>query len=236
MRIVVSLLIALHFGSLVVAWGANPAPSFLQGELQGWLAPWHVSTGQDYIMLPLDLVHAEAMESPVWFQFREDGASNWQTLDLPGVERGEQGFLAEVLPIDYSGATSRWSNFARLFAWIAIEQPDSEVLPEFARQALKHLQNASNANLSSLGQVRFFQPHPMNFDEAAIADRGQASLIEEQLTGRTIYAAHVLRDAQGSIQLVPMEDAQRTATPAIAQVTQGDANPPSSNSQTEDQP
>ena len=212
-RLLVSLLIVFHLAALIIALSANLTPSFLQGELNTYLAPYHVTTGQDYLMLPLELTHGASMDRPFSVQFRLSGNPNWHDMDLPGavtVRNGATRFTR-----------SRWPNFSRLLVWIMENEPESELLSEFASQCVRHLE-ATESNKSAdlrndesseaITEIRFIQPHVLSFDEALIVAEGQEELIAEELSPEILYHGYVVRIGS-EIGLIPAEDSSRTAKP-----------------------
>jgi hypothetical protein len=204
-RNITSCLIVLHFAGLIIALSANIAPSFLHGEALRWLAPVHVSTGQDYIMLPLELTQATDMDAPVVVEvMTEQETPSWQRLSFPN-DRVSPGSLL----------SSRWSNLARLMVWISQQQPDSEVLPELALRAIRSGSTpaGSSIDLNESIAIRFVQPHVLSYDEDLVIAGGRESLLADALEPNVVYAAQILHGKNGEIALVPSQDAGLTSKP-----------------------
>lgn len=212
-RRLVSLVVAVHLGGLLIALSANLAPSFLHGQIQPWLALVHVTTGQDYVMLPLELTHAARMDSPLVVELRTAGETQWRRVPLPKVRQRSRpsADLLNTEPTPLLMNRSRWPNVGRLIAWIALEQPDSEVLPEFLMQSLKYA--AARNDWGEVSEVRLMQPHLLSFDEMLMVERGQAALISDDLQGEVLYSASVVRGPRGELGLVPHQEPVRTSKP-----------------------
>jgi hypothetical protein len=211
----ISLLIVLHFAGLILAWGGNLSPSLLHGELLRWLAPFHVATGQDYIMLPLDLTHSTTIDSPTFVQYQLDGEAKWRTISPRAVD-GLEKMEGELLPASFSMSRSRWSNLLRLLAWIAVEQPDSELVPEFLKQQLVMARVSGMIDPSKMvSEVRLFQPHALTFDQKRnLASNPQlANLVVSQLPGNSLYSAMVVQAANNELALITREEPRRMAAP-----------------------
>lgn len=208
-RWLVSCLIALHFTGLGIALSANLAQSFLHGEVLVWLAPVHVTTGQDYIMLPLELTQASDMDAPVVIEVMRAQEQAWKQLGFP---KGE-------LTVDASHA-SRWPNLARLLYWISQQQPDSEVLPEFALRAIRSSSQAADGEASDgnpIAAIRLVQPHVVSYDEDLAIANGRAAFFADAMQSNVIYAARIVRDVDGRIAgLVPEQDPSLTSKPTSA--------------------
>ncbi len=198
-----SFLVVAHFLALILTLSSNLGPSYVQGELGRWAAPYLVTTNQKYVALPLALTHADTIDFPLWIELRPSGSGPdaWQRFDLPGSSSGRG---------EASLTRSRWPNFSRMVRLVAEEQPDSELLAEIAAQVVRAAEARQEARFD---QVRFVQPHVLSFDEDAIVDQGQASLIAQELEDEVVFTANVVRDSRGDIGLVPMQESSRTSKP-----------------------
>lgn len=207
-RSLISSLILLHFLGLIIALSANLAPSFLQGEAVAWLSPLHVTMGQDYIMLPLELTQAADMDAPVAVEVVNENGNEWEPLAISG-----NGLSPEFV------RSSRWPNMARLLYWISQQQPDSEVLPEFAQRLLQASRNAnaldeSGAPESRPQAIRFVQPHVVSYDEDLVIASGRETLLADSMQSTVLYAARIVRDETGTIVgLIPQQDPALTSKP-----------------------
>ena len=68
----------------------------------------------------------------------------------------------------------------------AIDDPESEILSEFAAQAVKAMQRGRQEEFD---RVRFVAPKVLSFDEDAIVAAGQGSLISEELSPEIVFSA-----------------------------------------------
>ncbi len=209
----ISLLIAIHFATMAIALSANLAPSFLHGEVLPWLAPLHVTSGQDYILLPLELTHAAKIDLPMAVEIRLVDQQKWRSLALPQI--ADKPAVADSQQIvNWSSSRSRWPNLSRLITWIALEQPSSTVLPEFSFQLLKYAAaHEQDIEIDQIAEIRLVQPHVLNYDEFVQLNRGQGELLANQLDAEIIYGAHVVHTATGEIRLLPMQEPALTAKP-----------------------
>ena len=196
---IVSCLLFLQLVTVVIGLASNLAPSFVQGRINVWLAPYQVATGQDYVMLPLELTHAGLIDAPVIVEVEWDQSGEWLAFPLPSIN--PQPSLTRN-PTD--GSRSRWPNLARLFAWIAQEQPDAEVLSRFARQLALYA-NSLNPQQTLTG-LRLIQPHVVSFDEDLLVSQGKADLIEQDLHGNVLYEVQVLRETDGTVRVLPLQE------------------------------
>jgi len=220
-RWIVSGLIALHFTALGIALSANMAPSFLHGEILPWLAPAHVTTAQDYVLLPLELTHAARIDMPLVADVRLVGDPRWRRIRLPQIaSSASTAANSEQQIVDWSSSRSRWPNLSRLITWIALEQPNSEVLPEFALQLLKYAAACEPSwQLESLAEIRLLQPHVLTYDEWIMLDRGQDSLLGDALSGQVVYGAKVIHTAGGELRLMPWQEPAMTSKPLSTPLT-----------------
>ncbi len=220
-RRIVSGLLAAHFSALAIALSANLAPSFLHGEILPWFAPVHVTTAQDYVLLPLELTHAAKIDLPLVADVRLVGddpladTPQWRRIQLPEIPPfASSSANSQEQIVNWSSSRSRWPNLSRLIAWVAIEQPDSEVLPEFALQLLKYVGARESAiDLDSVDEIRLIQPHVLTYDDWIMLNREQGGLLEATLVGEVLYGAKVLRPARGELRLLPLQEPAMTSKP-----------------------
>jgi hypothetical protein len=204
-----SWLIIFHFSALLIALSANMAPSFLQGEMTSWLAPYSVTTGQSYGAIPLELTHAEPIDFPLLVELHrpQDDPQTWQTADLPYARVSRSG--------DVNLRGSRWPNVSRLIRMSAIDDPESEILSDIAAQAVKAMQRGRQEEFD---RVRFLAPKVLSFDEDAIVAAGQGSLISGELSPEIVFSAWIVRDSDEGIKLIPQQDAARTSKPVKSEI------------------
>jgi hypothetical protein len=206
-QLLVSCLIVFHFGALLLALSANMAPSYLQGELAAWLAPYSVTTGQAYDAVPLELTHAESIDFPLLVELHrsQDGPQDWQMVEPPDVSRSRSG--------EVNMRYSRWPNLSRLTRLIALDDPESDVLSEIAAQAVIATQQADQ---DTYDQIRLVAPKVLSFDENSIVAAGQAAFISDELSREVVFSGWIVRDAEQGIKLIPQQDASRTSKPLVS--------------------
>lgn len=190
---ILSVVIVGHLGALLLALTSNFAPSFLQGELMGYLSPYLTTTHQSYGALPLELTHADAIDFPMHIEIKKTGR-DWSSLKLPGFETDVRH--------------SRWPNLARILAIIAQEEPESEILSEIALRLVHVAEQRSSTPISA---IRLVQPHVLSFDEDSVVSSGGGALLEDELGAEIVFSAQVVCSADASIGLVPTQTASRTS-------------------------
>ncbi len=163
---------------------------------------------------------ADRLEAPVTIEVEQRGAaSQWRQLPLPQVRQTQEGLRTN---------RSRWPNLSRLLCWVNENEPDNELLPEFAAAAVRSATAREAARPGSvfegfdslqLRAIRFFRPHVLSFDEDLIVSQDKAELIADSLQGEVIYSASVVFDAQGNLRLIPAQSPAMTAKPAGAKAT-----------------
>ena len=209
-RWVASALICAHFTAILVGLSANLSPSYLQGQLTAWLAPYLVTMGQSYQALPLELTHAEPFDFPLWVELLPSDEPNaqWQPLLLPDtrqtIDESSSGGLDQRF--------SRWANYSRLIRLIATEQPESEILSDIAVQLVRNAASQS-ARRQRFQAIRLVAPKVLSYDEDAQVASGQLDLGAEVLAPTIVFEASVLEAPSGELSLVPSLSPLRTAKP-----------------------
>lgn len=211
MQLLVSLVIVFHFCALLVAFSANLAPSYLQGQLTAWLSPYTVTTNQAYNAFPLELTHAEPLDFPLYVELLHSNqqgseqSEDWQRMLLPG---GSSRKLAS-----HDVRWSRWSNLSRVIQLIAIEQPDSEILSDIAARLVV---TAEKQTGDTFRAVRLIAPRVLSYDQDARVFSGESSLEDDELSPTVVYRATIVRDSASQISLVPEQIPLRTAKPVVS--------------------
>ncbi len=203
-RACVSALVIVHFCLLVLALSANVAPSYLQGTLTGWFAPYLVATCQDYGAVPIELTHAQSLDFPLLLEFKtdEEASEPWRQVQLPGARqlRGQ--------PVDLR--LSRWPNLARLIRLLSVDQPESEMLSDIGAQLVLFVQKHTKKPVSA---IRFVAPSVLSFDQDRLLSTGQAALIQGDIEQQIVFSAAVIHDSAGRVSLVPQQPPLRTSKP-----------------------
>lgn len=212
MQLSISLAIAFHFCALLIAFSANLAPSYLQGQLTAWLSPYAITTNQAYNAFSLELTHAEPLDFPLYVELlpvnQQDGkqSEEWQKMLLPG--SSSRKFASHDV------RWSRWSNLSRVIQLIAIEQPDSEILSDIAARLVVIAEEQTG---NSFRAVRLITPRVLSYDQDARVFSGASSLEDDELSPTVVYRATIVRDSTSRISLVPDEIPLRTAKPVVGQ-------------------
>ncbi|MEZ6137907.1 MAG: hypothetical protein R3C53_23715 [Pirellulaceae bacterium] len=204
-RRIATALIFLNFALLVIALSANLQPSFLHGQILGWTGIWQVGTGQDYILLPLELTHATRLDEPLVVEVQYDNSADWQSIDLPQVVRSEAGSQLQ---------RTRWAHLGRLVGWIAEQQPESEVLAVLTVQLVhfaEHQRNTTDATSRQIHSIRLLHPYVMSYDEDLAS--GGIQQAGDSIDDRVVYQAVVIREANGLVRVVPQQDPALTSKP-----------------------
>lgn len=212
-RWVASTLICAHLAAVMLGLSANLAPSFLQGQLTAWLAPYLVTTGQSYQALPLELTHAEPFDFPLWVELlpSDEDHAQWQPLLPPGTRQAmDESSEGDVGGLDQR--FSRWANYSRMIRLIATEQPDSEILSDIAVQLVRNAA-AQSARRQNFRAIRLVAPKVLSYDEDTQVASGQLDLDAEVLAPTIVFEASVVGEPSGELSLVPSLSPLRTAKP-----------------------
>lgn len=187
---ILSSIFVLHFMALLVALSSNRAPSYLQGELMNWLAPYLTTTHQSYGSIPLQLTHGEQVDFPLQVEWLADGDPNWQ---------------AEA---SLTQAGARWTSFARVIQVIGIDLPESEILSELGLKLVKQIEARESV---AVREIRFVVNHVLSFDEDLAIATGREELLSDDRQPAIVFDAVVVRQADSPIGLIPQQDASRTS-------------------------
>lgn len=185
-----SSIFALHFIALLVALSSNRAPSYLQGELMNWLAPYLITTHQSYGAIPLQLTHAEQVDFPLQVEWLADGDAAWQVED------------------SLSRTGSKWTNFARIAQIIGIDMPESEILSELGLKLVQQIEARESVQVK---EIRFVANHVLSYDEDLAIATGREELLSDDREPAVVFSAAVVREAESPIGLIPQQDASRTS-------------------------
>ncbi|MFK7737965.1 MAG: hypothetical protein AB8B50_18185 [Pirellulaceae bacterium] len=199
-RVLFSLAVVGHLALLYLALSSNLFQSRLQQAAMGWASSYSVTTGQQYGMVPLELTHAESFDLPLLIQTRKSSppgqSSKWTTLDE---------FRTTNLP--------RWSNLSRSMRVIFEDDPENEILADFAFTIVRQLEAKDQE--SQADEIRFVQPFVPNFDEGSALADGLGGLLDTE--PQVLYSATVVRDDQGrAVGLLPDQEDYRSSVATIS--------------------
>lgn len=215
-RGVISLAIILQLFSLLLAFSSNLAPSYLQGRILNVVGPYQHLTHQYYHVLPLELTRAEPLDLPLRIELQaeitgsdvDQAAATWQPLALAGLF-SEAGAGVEL-------RDTRWHNLARWLTLVATADPESEILSDFAAQAVQLAESQSGERYRA---VRLLSTKVLSYDEDLALAGNLRDPSDESFEPSVVYSASIVRlDGPGDtasqrLSLIPAQDALRTAKP-----------------------
>lgn len=216
LRGLISLAIIVQLFSLLLAFSSNLAPSYLQGRILNVVGPYLHMTHQYYHVLPLELTRAEPLDLPLRIELQAEAtgselgqaATAWQPLALAGLFT-KAGARAEL-------RDTRWHNLARWLTLVATADPESEILSDFAAQAVQLAESQSSERYQA---VRLLSTKVLSYDEDLALAGNLRDPTDESFQPSVLYSARIVRlDSPGDagsqrLSLVPAQDALRTAKP-----------------------
>lgn len=187
-----SLWITIHFFSICVCLSANLAPSELQRRIMKMLAPYTLTTHQDYGAVPLEMTRGDslALDWKHVFELHDAETDIWHRLDQPSQF--------------FSRADRRWASFNRMLAIAAIDKSDPLVHLLMTRAIDVHRhQNGRKAD-----EVRLVQQKVFDYASDLALSRGE--LPETDRQDKVLYHCRVVELADGRIRLMPLYESTRT--------------------------
>ena len=197
-RVLFTTVVVGHLALLYLALSSNLFQSRLQQVAMDWASIYSVTTGQQYGMVPLEMTHAETFDLPLQVQTREsqqsDRVSEWASVD---------SILPENAP--------RWSNLSRNLRVILEDDPENEILSDFAFAIVQQLESGSPS--SQTNEIRFIQPFVPDFDEGSALADGLGGLLDT--APQVLFSATIVRNQGRAVGLVPdQEDYRSSIAPA----------------------
>ena len=199
-----SIFAAFHLLALIIALSANFAPSLLQGRMTSALSFYHVTTAQDYNLLPLELTHGSRLDRPVYFQIKAPSSATWQTLDCQSCQM--------VKDIGQANNSHTWQNLTHVLTWLATQEPDSPLLAEVVFRLAKQVDG-----LEPNSRVRLLIPHVPTYDEFEIIRGQEGAVVSDLFDPEILYSANIVIDDEGEVRVVPEQSAELNAKSLLAE-------------------
>lgn len=195
-KLLFSLFAVLQIATLLLSLLSNYAPSYLEGEILGWLSPYIVTTHQFYGAKPLEMTHSESVDFPVQIDAQFQGDRNWTTITF-GRDSLNQ---------------TRWPMLARIMVVVTEDDDENPILAEVTAAIVKQINSTRRKNVR---RIRLMQPHVLSFDEDSYVQSGQEDLLDGLDEGNQIFAADVVYDQDSKfVGVLPILSKYRTSPAA----------------------